>query len=170
MILPYQSYIKISTYTLQGNPCRTTCHLYLEEVVAKLFCLIVKPVMVLSNGYIKLSTYTVQSNPNRTKFHLYIEEVVAKETLFQSSPKLIQLCQTLLFLGSSVSLSLPPRSSSIIAVNWTWHSTMSSPRTGNWSLIRFKLGQNWDLYKTNKSKFLAGWIKAIILGPQLPSF
>ena len=35
--------------------------------------------------------------------------------------------------------------------------------TGILSLIRFELGQNWDV----KSNFLAGLIKGIILGPPL---
>ena len=41
---------------------------------------------------------------------------------------------------------------------------MSSPRTSIFSLIRFEIGQNWDVHYL-KSKFLAGWIKSIILGP-----
>ena len=116
-------------YTLQGNPCRTKCHLYLEEVVAKLFCLIVKPEMVLPNGYIKLSTYTVQGNPCRTKFHLNIEEVVANQTLFQSSLKLIWLCQTLLFLAAQA-----PSSSSIIPASKTWIGVSQRPNQGRWLL------------------------------------
>ena len=51
----------------------------------------------------------------------------------------------------------------------TWRSTMSSPRTGILSLIRFDLGQT-GMCKTNKPKFLAGWIKGIILDTQLLSF
>ena len=29
--------------------------------------------------------------------------------------------------------------------DYTWRSTMSSPRTGILSFIRFDLGQNWDV-------------------------
>ena len=39
-------------------------------------------------------------------------------------------------------------------------------RTGVLSLIGFNLGRT-GMCKTNKSKFLAGWIKGIILGTRL---
>ena len=47
-------------------------------------------------------------------------------------------------------------------------ATMSSPRTGILSLIRFDLGQNWDA-KINKSKFLAGWRASFLVLGYAPS-
>ena len=47
-------------------------------------------------------------------------------------------------------------------------ATMSDPRTGILSLIRFDLGQNWDA-KINKSKFLAGWRASFLVLGYAPS-